>query len=54
MTLIFIITDMGGSTAPLDPKETIPILLKFITASTSEHSGKSWDYWGNGVQEFAW
>ncbi|KAK7685406.1 hypothetical protein QCA50_011269 [Cerrena zonata] len=47
-------TDMGGSTAPLDPKETIPILLKFIIGSTLEHSGKSWDYWGDKIQEFPW
>ncbi|KAK7683242.1 hypothetical protein QCA50_013504 [Cerrena zonata] len=47
-------TDLGGSAAPLDPKETIPVLLKFIVASASEHSGKSWDYWGDKVQEYEW
>lgn len=52
--LISTVLDLGGSAAPLDPKETIPVLLKFIVASASEHSGKSWDYWGDKVQEYEW
>ena len=45
---------MGGDAAPLDPKETIPILVKFIASTTSEHSGKSWDYVGEGINEYGW
>ena len=45
---------MGGDTAPLDPKETIPVLVKFIVSTTLEHSGKFWDYWGEGVTEHGW
>ena len=45
---------MGGSDAPLNPKETIPKLLKFIVSVTPQHSGKNWDYWGEDVKEYAW
>lgn len=47
---------MGGDAAPLDPKETIPILLKWIVSTTSAHSGKNWDYWGVevGIKEYPW
>ena len=49
-----ILPEMGGDAAPLDPKETIPILVKFIASTTSKHSGKSWDYVGEGINEYGW
>ena len=45
---------MGGDDAPLDPKETILVLVKFIKSTSQEHSGKFWAYEGKGVDEQGW
>ncbi|MBK1855927.1 SDR family oxidoreductase [Verrucomicrobiaceae bacterium 5K15] len=42
-------TDMGGAGAPLDPKDSVPQMLKLITGLKPDQSGKFWYINGSEV-----